>query len=156
MEQRSYRRCRGHRCGHQRRFDGSRVSTNSLGRLDASLGLRNYPPWRLPLSNASVSACYGDDRFAFTLLLTDKYWQIATDGTVKELDGPLSWRIEDTFFQPLITLDTAIRYVRQMHEKTTDPVVKRNGARTLSILNYHKQGKPLPAELVSDSGRGCG
>jgi hypothetical protein len=90
------------------------------------------------------------------LLLSDKHWQVATDGTAKELDGPLAWRIEDTSFQPLITLNTAIRYVRQVREKTPNPVVKRNAASTLSILEYYKQGKPLPEELSTGAKGGCG
>ena len=130
--------------------------TNSLGDLDASLRLSHYPSMRLPLDTPSASACFGDDRFGFSLLLSEKHWDIATDGTVKELDGPLAWRIQDTYFQPLLTLDTAIRYVRQTVDKTTDSVVKRNGVRTLLILNYYKQGKPLPAELSSDASGGCG
>jgi hypothetical protein len=133
------------------------VLTNSLGDLDASLRIRNYPSMRLPLVTPSTSACFGDDRFGFSLLLSEKYWDIATDLAVKELDGPLAWRrIQDTSFQPLISLDTAIRYVGQTVDKTTDSVVKRNGARTLSILNYYKQGKPLPAQLSSDATGGCG
>jgi hypothetical protein len=131
------------------------ISTNALGVLDSSMRLSNYPPWRLPLGDSSTSACYGDDRFAFSLLLSDKHWQIAADGTVKELDGPLAWRVEDTSFQPMITLNTAIRYVRQVRQKTNDPVVKRNAASTLRILEYYKQGKPLPDELSTDAG-GCG
>jgi len=132
------------------------VLTNSLGDLDASLRLRNYPSMRLPLVTPSASACFGDDRFGFSLLLSGKHWDIAADGAVKELDGSLAWRIQDTSFQPLISLDTAIRYVRQTVDKTTDSVIKRNGAITLSILNYYKQGKPLPARLSSDATGGCG
>jgi hypothetical protein len=131
------------------------VSTNSLGQLDVSLRLSNYPAWRMPPGDSGASACYGDDRFAFSLLLTDKHWQIATDRAPKEVDGPLGWRIEDTSFQPLITLNTAIRYVRESSKKTTDPGVKTNAARTLSILNYYKQGKPLPAELAPHTSSGC-
>jgi hypothetical protein len=37
-----------------------------------------------------------------------------------------------------------------------DPTVKRNAAQALSILNYYKQDKPLPNELVSDASGGCG
>ncbi len=132
------------------------VSTNSLGKLDESLRLWDYPSGRLPPGNFGASACYGDDRFVFSLLLSDKHWQIAADGTVKELDGPLAWRIEDTSFVPLITLDTAIRYVKQVETSTSNPVVRKNASRTLSILNYYKQSKPLPAELSSDASNGCG
>jgi hypothetical protein len=131
------------------------VSTNSLGDLDSSLRLSNSSSMRLPLVTPSSSACYGDDRFGFNLLLSYKHWEIATDGTAKELNGPLAWRIEDTSFEPLITLDTAIRYVRQVSDRTTDPAIKTNAVRTLSILKYYKQGNPLPDELSSDATGGC-
>jgi len=104
----------------------------------------------------SASACYGDARFAFNLVLSDKRWEIATGGTVKEFDGPPAWRIEDTFFEPFISLDAAIRYVTQTRNKIADPVLKRNAGKTLSILKYYKQGKPLPDELSSGASGGCG
>ncbi|MGA2274870.1 MAG: hypothetical protein ABSH00_15035 [Bryobacteraceae bacterium] len=132
------------------------ISTNSLGELDSSLRLSNYPSMRLPLDTPSASACYGDVRFVFSLVLSDKHWEIAPDGTAKELNGPLAWRIEDASFEPLMTLDTAIRYVRQARDKTTDPVVKMKAARTLTILKYYRQSKPLPSELSSDASEGCG
>jgi len=132
------------------------ISTNALGDLDLSLRLSNYPPMRLPLVTPSASACYGDARFAFNLVLSDKRWEIATGGTVKEFDGPPAWRIEDTFFEPFISLDAAIRYVTQTRNKIADPVLKRNAGKTLSILKYYKQGKPLPDELSSGASGGCG
>jgi len=132
------------------------ISTNSLGELDSSLRLSRYPLMRLPPDSPSASACYGDDHFGFSLLLSDKQWEIAPGGAVKQLDSPLAWRIEDTFFEPLITLDTAIRYITQVRAKTTDPVVKTNAARTLTVLEYYKKGKPLPGELSSGAGGGCG
>jgi hypothetical protein len=137
--------------------DSSYVSifTNSLGELDSSLRLSNYPSMRLPLDTPSASACYGDDRFGFNLVLSDKHWEIATDGTAKEFNGPLAWRIENTSFEPLITLDTAMRYVSQVRDKTTDLDVKMKAARTLTILKFYKQGKPLPSKLSSGVRGGC-
>jgi hypothetical protein len=137
--------------------DSSYVSifTNSLGELDSSLRLSNYPSMRLPLDTPSASACYGDDRFGFNLVLSDKHWEIATDGTAEEFNGPLAWRIENTSFEPLITLDTAMRYVSQVRDKTTDLDVKMKAARTLTILNYYKQGKTLPSKLSSGVSGGC-
>jgi hypothetical protein len=132
------------------------VSTNSLGELDASLRLRDYPSMRLPLTTPSLSACFGDDKFGFSLVLTEKHWETSKDGAVRELNGPLAWKIEETSFEPLITLDTAIRYAKQQSEKTADPVVKRNAARTLRILNAYKKGAPLLPELSSDATGGCG
>ncbi len=132
------------------------ISTNSLGELDSSVLLSNYPPMRLSRATPSASACYGEDYRGFNLLLSDKHWEIATNEAVKQFNGPLAWRIEDTFFEPLITLDTAIRYVRQVQDKTTDPVIKKHADRTLSILEYYKQGKPLPDEFSSGATGGCG
>ncbi len=132
------------------------VSTNSLGELDLSMRLSNYPSMRQPLDGSSASACFGDDKFGFSLLLSSKLWEIAKDGTVKESDGPLTWRVEDTSFQPLITLDTAIRYVTRMRDEIRDPAIKTNASKTLRILQYYKDGKPLPAELSATASGGCG
>ena len=132
------------------------ISTNSLGELDSSLRLSNYPSMRLPPIFPSVSACYGDDYFGFNLLLSDKHWEIGTGGAVKQFNGPPAWRIEDPSFEPLITLNTAIRYVRQMRAKSADPVVRANAAKTLTILGYYKKYKLLPHELPSNASGGCG
>ena len=132
------------------------VGTNSLGVLDSSMRLSNYPDFRQPLDGSSASACFGDYRFDFDLLLSIEHWEIAKDGTVKELNGPLAWRVEGPFFPPLLDLDTAIRYVTQTRDKTANPVVKMNAAKTLRILNYYKQGKPLPDKLHAESSGGCG
>jgi len=133
---------------------GFDVPTNLLGELDSSLRLSNYPSFRM-LPGNNNSACYGDDYLGITLLLSEKHWQIAQDATVKELDGPLAWRIEDTFFEPFITLDTAIRYVTQTRDKTADPVIKKNAAKTLAILRNYKQGTPLPKQFLSGSRAPC-
>jgi hypothetical protein len=132
------------------------VGTNWLGELDTSMRLSHYPHWRPPTSGPGASACYGDYHFGFDLLLSDKQWQIARDGSAKELDVPLAWRIENMSLEPLISLNTAIRYVRRMSEKSADPTVKKNGVRTLRILNYYKQGKPLPEALSSNTSGSCG
>jgi hypothetical protein len=132
------------------------LSTNSLGELDSSLRLSDYPPMRLPLVVPSLSACYGDDYFEFSLSLTGKQSVITQSEAARQVDRPLAWRIEDTSFEPLITLDTAMRYLSQVRKKTTDAAIKRNAARALSILNYYKQGNPLPNELASGASGGCG
>ncbi len=131
------------------------VAANSLGELDSSLRLSNYPSFRIPLVTTSASACYGDDHVGFTLLLTNRHWEISQDGAVKEIVGPLTWRIQDSSFEPLITLDTAIRYVKEARDKTTNPLFKMNAARTLTILRYYKLGKYLPEKLSADAGGIC-
>jgi hypothetical protein len=130
------------------------VYTNALGHLDSALRLLKYPSWRLGPVNSS--ACNGQDIFLFHFVLSEKYWETTANGTAKELDGPRAWRVEDTSYEPFITLDTAIRYVTEKRDKTADPVIKKNANRTLTILKYYKKGKPLPDELSSGAGGSCG
>ena len=132
------------------------LSTNSLGDLDSSLRLSDYPPMRLPLGVSSTSACYGDDHFGFNLLLSGKQRVITQSGAADQFERPLAWRIGDASFEPLITLDTAIRYVSGMREKAKDPAMKKNATRSLRILEYYKQGMFLPDELSMDATSGCG
>jgi len=132
------------------------ISTNSLGELDSSLRLSDYPPMRLSLNVPSTSACYGDDYFEFNLLLSGKQRVVTQNGAADQFEGPAAWRVDDTSFEPLITLDTAIRYVSRMREKANDPAVKKNATRSLRILECYKQGRFLPDELSVDATSGCG
>lgn len=141
-------------------IDGNKIeleiSTNSLGQLDSSLRLFDYPSFRMPLVVPSVFACFGDDRFGFTLRVSSKHRETAPDGATTEQEAPLAWRIEDGSFEPLITLDAAIRYVREAGDKTTNAEIKRNAAKTLTILEYFKRGKELPHDLTLPEPGGCG
>ena len=111
---------------------------------------------RLPLGVPSTSACYGDDYFEFHLLLSGKQRVVAQSGAADQFERLPVWRIDDTSFEPLITLDTAIRYITRMREKTKDSAVKKNATRSLRILEYYKQGMLLPDELSRDATSGCG
>jgi hypothetical protein len=69
------------------------------------------------------------------LVLTDKHWELGPDGvTEKEVNGPLAWRIENSEPVLWITKDTAVRYVKEAREKTTDPTLKKNADQTLTTL----------------------
>lgn len=121
------------------------VSTNWLGDLNGTLQLSSYPSRRLPLTVPSASACYGDHYFDFDLVLS------------QPSKGNSAWKVKKSSFEPIITLDAAIRYVTETNSKTTDPTRKENAPRTLSILNYfhNHPGKPLPNKLASRAGNGC-
>jgi hypothetical protein len=128
------------------------LSTNSLGVLDSKLRLSDYPEMR----TTTASACYGDDMYGVALLLSTRQWDIGTDGAVKEHKGRLSWRIEERPFEPILTLDSAIRYVKMMRRNTGDPRVQGNADRTLLVLETFKSNQPLPAKLLTASnGDGC-
>ena len=94
-----------------------------LGRIDDQL---RY--------TASDSA-YDKIAVVYHLVLTDKSWELEPDGiTEKQVSGPATWRIENP--EPILWLsvDTAVRYVTKMRDKTTDPIIKRNANETLSKL----------------------
>jgi len=123
----------------QTRGDSSEVtiSVRPFGELDSSLHFRTYS--RLPGNN---SACCDENYLGFTLVLSDRHWQVAPDGTVKQFDGPLGWRVEDTSFNPIVTLDTAIRYVAEERDKNVDSIVRKNAASALAILKSRKRSTP--------------
>jgi hypothetical protein len=81
-----------------------------------------------PVSNIPGQADY-------TLYLTDTHWELEPDGTtIKEVTGPLEWKLEGPPYDPRITVDTAIRYMTEMRQKSTDPTFRRNAAKTLTAL----------------------
>jgi hypothetical protein len=92
-----------------------------LGRIDATL--------RYTRSGSH----YDKSAVIYHLVLTDRHWEFGLDGiTEKEESGPRAWRIENP--EPLlwITVDTAIRYVKEAREKTTDPTIKKSADQTLA------------------------
>jgi len=94
-----------------------------LGRIDAIL--------RYTASDSR----YDKSAVIYRLVLTDRQWEFGLDGiTEKEESGPRAWRIENP--EPLlwITVDTAIRCVKEAREKTTDPTIKKNAGQTLAKL----------------------
>ncbi len=94
-----------------------------LGRIDHAL--RYAPP----------DPRYYKIAVIYHLLLTDKHWEIGPDGVAeKQVTGPLAWRIENA--EPIfwLTVETAIRYVTEMRDKTTDPAIKKNAEQTLAKL----------------------
>ncbi|MGH9794652.1 MAG: hypothetical protein ACRD5G_07765 [Candidatus Acidiferrales bacterium] len=74
-------------------------------------------------------------RAVYKAVETKQWWEVAPDGkTLREASGDPQWRIET--FQPTqwITVDAAIRYVNDLHEKSKDPIIKQNANRTLAVL----------------------
>jgi hypothetical protein len=125
-------------------IEGDRASLAATyvpaGELDSSLRLLNEEEVEnsAPLS----SACCTED-LDYTLVFSEKHWETSPDGeSTKESTGPAAWRIEEYPPEPWITIDTAIRYVTQMRENSTDPVIKKNAEQTLAILKRYKLSVP--------------
>lgn len=70
----------------------------------------------------------------FRLVLSDKRWETMVDGkTMVRPVNPAQWLITDPV--PLyLSKETAIRYVKTMRAKATDPAVQKNADATLAIL----------------------
>lgn len=77
--------------------------------------------------------------YLFHLILTDKYWRLIPNGSAPTLvTGTKKWRIDMPYWR-WTSVTGAIRYVTEMRDKSGDPVIKRNAARTLAILTKMKQ-----------------
>jgi len=74
-------------------------------------------------------------REGYTLALSDKYSLPGRGGKpAQEFLGPNRWKIAALPADQWITVNTAIHYVTEMRDKTTDPAVKQNANETLAKL----------------------
>ena len=95
----------------------------ALGDLDSSLRFTTRAP-----SGIKV-------REDYTLVLSNKYSLPGASGKpAQELLGPSRWKIADSPPEQWITVNTAIRYVTEMRDKTTDPAIKQKANQTLAKL----------------------
>ncbi|SPF49461.1 exported hypothetical protein [Candidatus Sulfotelmatobacter kueseliae] len=99
------------------------------GSIDAKL--RYTPP---PPENTG----YVKTAFSYTLVTAPSYLMMyGPDGKTlveKRPTGSRVWLIKGTQTPPVTTVNTAVRYVLEMREKTTDQATKENASRTLAQL----------------------
>ncbi len=98
------------------------------GTVDASL---MYSP---PRSSGSYKTA-----MVFHLVFAPTHWTMfKSDGKVitgkEERTGPMEWQIQDAAGLPWTTVNTAIRYVLEKREKSTDPVIRKNADETIARL----------------------
>lgn len=86
-----------------------------------------------------VCSDQGKDFWLHKLVLTRQHWEFAPDHrTLREVSGPPEWRLEKEYNHLYVTLDTAIRYLTQVRDSTTDPVIKKNAAQSLATLSRYR------------------
>jgi len=74
-------------------------------------------------------------RYFYTLILSDVHSDFKEDRqTLREVHGPLEWRIKDFQAQPVVSVVAAIRYV-EAKRSSPNPMIRRNAARTLAELS---------------------
>jgi len=106
------------------------VNTDEIGQLDRSLRLKISPR----VGPHGVEILRGP-YIPFHVVLTSKHWEFRPDGTLApEIKGPAQWRIDCTENELWVNEATAVRYVTDARDKTTDPVVKKNADDTLAKL----------------------
>lgn len=77
---------------------------------------------------------------SYSVVLTDRFSELKPNGQkpIEVTNGP-EWRIENFQAGLLIDVQTAIRYVTEIRDKSNDPVIKKNAAATLAILKKLKE-----------------
>jgi hypothetical protein len=98
------------------------------GTVDGSL--RYSPP---PRTGSYKTA------MVFHLVFAPTHWTMfKSDGKTiigkEERIGPTEWQIQEPAGLPWTTVNTAIRYVFEKREKTSDPTIRKNADETLSRL----------------------
>lgn len=77
--------------------------------------------------------------YSYQLILTDKHWEMGADGSpIREVTGAWQWKFDATQSLRRATVDAALRYVQQVHDATTDPVIRKNANLTLAVLRREK------------------
>jgi hypothetical protein len=97
------------------------------GRIDSNL--HYSPPPKITAFKTAIN---------FHLTLTPTYsLMFGPDGTTlieSKPTGHSAWKIEGTPIRPWTTVNTAVRYVLEMRNKTTDPLTRKNADETIAKL----------------------
>jgi hypothetical protein len=105
--------------------------TDDLGTIDSAL--RFKPP------NDEIRSDMTS--FVFHLVYTNKHRDIGAKGeTIREVSGPWEWKIDEPLMIRWATVDRAIEYVEQMGNKSDDPIIRTNAARTIAALKRLNPG----------------
>lgn len=99
------------------------------GTIDSTL--RFHPPNRPPAFDVPVAmTCY-----QFSLVYTDKHREIGKDGQIlRDSTGSWEWKIQEPRMTRWATLHQAIGYVTMMHDKTDNPIIRKNAEQTIAVL----------------------
>jgi len=102
-----------------------------MGRIDSAL---HYSPPR--------GSAVGKTALVYHLVTVPTYLMMyGPDGKTllnKKPAGTRVWQIKDPQGLPFATVNTAVRYVLEMRDKTTDPAIRKHGDETLArLLKLH-------------------
>ena len=74
------------------------------------------------------------------LVLTDTHWEFAgaNHKELRQVTGQPEWRIETFEFEPLITIDAAIRYLTSLRDSSRSLAIKANADKSIVALRRLK------------------
>lgn len=100
------------------------VEVDPVGQIDSKL--RFIPPAR---------SYYKNSRY-FKLVFTDKRWEMGHEGeAAREVTEPSpKWLIDEPNDSLMLMVSSAIRYVSEQRDATSDPIVKKNADVTIAKL----------------------
>ncbi|HEY2646295.1 MAG TPA: hypothetical protein VGI34_04955 [Candidatus Acidoferrales bacterium] len=99
---------------------------------------------KLQLEKSPTSAPNGEPivqgmLIPFKLAHSDKHWELSRGrGEPREVKGVLEWRIDGFPSNYFLNTNTALRYVIQIRNQTTDPAIKRNADETIATLERQR------------------
>jgi hypothetical protein len=105
------------------------VGFKNVGHIDSRL--RYSPPRKLPSRVLQTAFLF---RLAVTPLYVLMYGPDGKSLVEKKPTGNSAWKIVEPAPMPWTTVNTAIRYVLEMRNKTIDPIIKKNADETLTQL----------------------
>ena len=105
--------------------------TDDLGTIDSAL---RFKPPNDEIRSDMTSV-------VFHLIYTNKHRDIGAKGeTIREVSGPWEWKIDEPLIIRWATVDRAIEYVEQMGNKSDEPIIRTNAARTIAALKRLNPG----------------
>jgi hypothetical protein len=73
--------------------------------------------------------------FTYKLTLSDRHWEWSPlRGEPREASGHKQWKIDGFQTDLVLNTDTTIRYLTEMRDKSTDPIIRKNAGQTIAIL----------------------
>ena len=119
------------------------VEYRVFGRIDSSL---RFTPQKAPYSKQPVLESEG-----ISLVRSDTYFDLGSDGQWQQVKGAPAWRIKTAPKSPHLNLAAAMGYVRAESYKSKDPMVKANAQNTLrelqSLHQLQASAVNLPAPI---------
>jgi hypothetical protein len=102
--------------------------TDYFGSIDSNLRYHAPPEPRVTMTT-----------FTFRLQFTNKHRDLDHSGrTIKETTGPWQWKVTGPLKERWTTINKALKYVAQMRDSSSDPVIKKNAEKTIKILEALK------------------